>query len=217
MQFWQTSLLLAVAGAGTLTSALPRNNNPLTARSECPAGTSYYACYQSKFYGCCSVDACAATNGCPDDTTTPPPTTCTPGQKTRVFLPEMKVVYDGTAQPTIGKDIYLEPEAGQQLTFKLPADAKKCDFGWSVPEERQFTVSGNGLTKVERVEADGSLSEVGGADFTNWPQVQGAHNHSVGFDEECAEEMTYRTSLREEGEVAMVQNEETGWFIEYTC
>ncbi|KAK2813744.1 hypothetical protein FQN50_000142 [Emmonsiellopsis sp. PD_5] len=216
MQFWQTSLLLA-ASAGTLTSALP-TNNPLTTRAaECPAGTSYYACYQSKFYGCCSVDACATANGCPDDTTTPPPPSCKPGQKTRLFGPDMQVVYDGEVQPHIGKDLYLEPEAGQQITFKLPAAAKKCDLGWAVPEERQFTVEGNGLTNVERVEADGGLTEIGGADFTNWPQTEGAHDHSVGAFLDCAEEMRFRLTLREEGEVSLVQNEETGWFVEYTC
>ncbi|OJD17359.1 hypothetical protein AJ78_02544 [Emergomyces pasteurianus Ep9510] len=221
MQLWQTSILLAATG--TLVSALPASTNPLTSRyTECSANTQWYVCAKNKFAGCCSVDPCDM-ESCPDGKK--PPQACVPSSQTRIYAPEMQAVENGQVQPGIGKDFDISKSGStfhdQQMKFKLPSNADYCAVGWSVPVERKFTVDGNGKALISVVGQDGALDPVGLANFEQWPQNTGAHDHPV-TGTRCQEELNLRLSLDPEGidgRVYIAQNSNTGFYVTYnvTC
>lgn len=228
--FFPTSAILLSVGLHVITSAaLPAasRSSPLTVRDDdrCAPDTNFYVCYLNNFRGCCSVDPCAMEDGCPDDKPddkSPPAPTCEKG-KAKIYAPEMTSIdRSGTSEPGPTSDIHVinssEKTIVQTVSFVLPSAAvgKSCGLNWSVPAEREFTVDGNGLMDIKQVITPNELVEIGAADFTNWPQVKGPHSHTGGFTD-CEENLTFEVELREEGEVFLAQNEETGWYIEYEC
>ncbi|PGH15904.1 hypothetical protein AJ79_02071 [Helicocarpus griseus UAMH5409] len=146
------------------------------------------------------------------------PKTCQPGQSGKVTMPKLIPIVDGNQDPDPISDIFMtkdgESTVAQQITFTLPEGAKGCALGWEVGNEREFTVEGNGYTKIFQ---DNASESIGGADFTNWPQVGGPHSHDVVSDLECERTMVFEAHLQEDGEVRLVQTKENGWVMEYTC
>ncbi|PGH04272.1 hypothetical protein GX51_03617 [Blastomyces parvus] len=225
MHLWQTSLLLAATG--TLVSALPASTNSLQARyTECAANTQWYVCAKNKFVGCCSVDPCDMDDGCPEDGNNGPPAppTCKPGSETRIFGPEMQAVENGKVRPEIGTDFSVSRTGStahdQQMTFKnIPTNAKRCSLGWYAPTDSTFTVDGNGQTYISLVQDDGTLKEIGLANFENWPGSEPAVDHPV-TSTDCQETLTFRLHLNpkaKDGEVLLVQNSKSGFYLTPVC
>ncbi|KAI1496209.1 hypothetical protein F5X99DRAFT_83577 [Biscogniauxia marginata] len=123
----------------------------------------------------------------------------------------------------------------------VPAEAKTCTVIWIQAEadERNFVVSGNGLTSVLQLNgfpADGESISYGAvqpyieasttperrhADFTRWDLPQyGAANHTLG-PYSCAENMYFHLSIDKEesgeGHVYFDQDDKNGFFVEYSC
>lgn len=214
--FWKSSLILVAAGIQSISAAaLPA----MTTRddTQCAPGTAFYVCQLNNFRGCCSVDPCALTTGCPDTQ----PGTCGEEGKHQVYNPGMRIVGKDGPQPNdfdVSKTDNSIQE--QNMYFSLPPSAKNCYLKWSVPaaDEREFTVKESGLISVFVVDANGNAGEdIGGADFTNWdkdPKAQ--EGHLVGsFD--CQAEATFLLQPDNIGEVFLAQNDHTGWFVEYEC
>lgn len=105
----------------------------------------------------------------------------------------------------------------QTMTFDLPSEAvgKLCDVQYSVPAEREFTVSKSGLVNVRQV-APQQHDKIAQIDFTQWGVTEGPHDHH-GTNAKCEEHMGFDLWLHNEGEVTLVQNEETGWYVQYDC
>ena len=212
--FWKSSLILVAAGIQTISAAaLP----PLTPRddTQCAPGTQFYVCNLNNFRGCCSVDPCALTEGCPDNQSG--------GQcgdeGNRVYNPGMRIVGQDGPQ---NNDFHVfksdDSIQKQDMYFSLPPDAKDCTLKWGVPgeAEREFTVKENGLVNILEVDANGNESKIGAADFTNWDKLPEPHDHLTGkFD--CKREPKFRLVPVNNGEVFIAQNDHTGWFVEYKC
>ncbi|KAF5861288.1 hypothetical protein ETB97_000404 [Aspergillus alliaceus] len=224
MHFHTTTWATALTTLLTLTTALPTT---LTTRddTQCKPGTAFYVCQINNFRGCCSIDPCALESGCPDTTPTPSPsptpspTPSCPAGKSEIYLPKMQTYLSGSENPVSEQNINLtksaDKEWSQTMTFSVPSGAKSCTLMWGVPEERNFKAGDNALVRVwQGAKAEGD--SIGAADFTNWPGVSGAHEHTVGLAE-CKEEMVFRARLEKESEVFLEQDGETGWYLHYEC
>ncbi|KAL1954229.1 hypothetical protein VTO42DRAFT_1509 [Malbranchea cinnamomea] len=220
--------LLFLSALTVTTTALPAPNRAptLTVRNDdqCPPNTNFYICQLNNFRGCCSVDPCALSEGCPDKQAPPTPT-CGPDGKFRFYAPEMRTINipptDGNQAPTADFAISKSGDSNrtdQIMTFKLPKEAasKTCHIGWSVPTQREFVVKGNGLTGVREVNGTIPGKRIGGADFTFWPDMDGAHTHNVALTP-CRETLSLYLALDYDGEVFLEQDHETGWYVDYDC
>ncbi|KAJ5180886.1 hypothetical protein N7492_004096 [Penicillium capsulatum] len=205
----------------SLTNAIPTGESSLlTAREEhqCKPGTNYYKC-SNGFDGCCSAEACNP-GGCPDETPA-----CKDG-KIRIYQPAMQTIQDG-ADPVSATNIDLyrsaTEERYQTLTFTLPKKANSCVLGWHIPAERNFQASKNHAV-VRIWEGTNSL---GSSDFAYWPDTPGPRNNTMG-PITCEQKVLLTSKLdvtpkqlkhdnQTEAYVSLVQNEQTGWYVEYDC
>ncbi|KLJ12177.1 hypothetical protein EMPG_09605 [Blastomyces silverae] len=135
----------------------------------------------------------------------------------------MQAVENGQVQPEIVKDLLISKTGStyhdQQMTFKnIPSYADHCRLDWYVPAERSFTVDGNGQAIVSLVEEDGTLKELALSNFENWPTAPGEHTHLI-TSTPCKEVLKFRLSLNPkegDGQISLVQNSNTGWYVTYT-
>ncbi|KAI0593256.1 hypothetical protein F4775DRAFT_578603 [Biscogniauxia sp. FL1348] len=123
----------------------------------------------------------------------------------------------------------------------IPSAARTCTVIWvqGAADARDFAVAGSGLTSVLQLEgfpaagvpvsyaavapfvASTGAARGRHADFTAWDQPQyGAANHTLGpFD--CAQEMRFHLAIDRElagqGHVHFQQDEQNGFFVEYSC
>ena len=207
----------------------------------CPVGKQWFVCKNNNFKGCCSVDPCNMSN-CPDSTLPPAPP-C-PGKTKRQFQPQMFTLWptNGSRLATTGSNINLDPFSAQLIIFPpLGPTAVNCQLRWFVPKDRVFEVNQSGLTDVSPITTPllqpaklswnsikGAVGKVqGAADFTNWPQVDGAHDHSV-TPVSCRGpgplgRVALLTQLRKTAEpplagtVKLSQGAMTGWYMQYDC
>ncbi|KAK2761669.1 hypothetical protein FQN54_001497 [Arachnomyces sp. PD_36] len=213
--FWKSSLLLAAAGLQAISvSALPT----LTSRddTQCTPGTNFYVCSLNNFRGCCSVDPCALTTGCPDNQ----PNECGKPGKNRIYDPGMRIVgLDGPQENNFNVSRAGDDVQEQTMYFSIPPTASDCTLYWGVPRaaDRVFTVEGSGLVDVFEVDGEGNVGEdIGGADFRFWDDNEEAHDHRSA-DIDCTPYPTFRIRPVADGEIYIDQNDHTGWYIEYTC
>ncbi|PYH40794.1 uncharacterized protein BP01DRAFT_360940 [Aspergillus saccharolyticus JOP 1030-1] len=104
----------------------------------------------------------------------------------------------------------------QLMTFTLPTEARQCTLGWTIPARRNFTAGSNALVRVLELIAPGNITRIGAAEFSFWPDTPGPHEALVGTTD-CKETMQFHLTLEHRDAVFMAQNEETGWWVRYTC
>ncbi|PLB47656.1 hypothetical protein P170DRAFT_437438 [Aspergillus steynii IBT 23096] len=228
-----------------LAAALPTTErSTLTARddTQCDVNTNFYVCHINNFRGCCSVDPCALKDGCPDnkddssdddnsksgsdddndddssDDETEEPASCpSSGKTTKLFQPHMETLFVKPAgasisTPNLNISKSNTSEWQQTISWKLPSAAKDCKLGWDIPEERNFKSGNNSRVAVY----DGD-TKITSADFAFWPDTPGARSSPVG-GVDCKEDLEFRLELVYNGEyVFLEQNEETGWWVEFSC
>lgn len=214
--FWKSSLLLVAAGLHSMSAvALPT----LVARddTQCAPGTTFYVCELNNFQGCCSIDPCALTTGCPDKSNS-----CGPNEgENRVYNPGMRIVGKDGPQPN---DFHVSKSNDsiqeQTMYFSIPAEAKDCSLRWGVPaaDERDFKVEGNGLVDLHLVDEEDNVGEkIGGADFTYWDDDETAQDAHLAGAFECKAEPKFRVTPVNNGDIFIDQNDHTGWYIQYNC
>ncbi|OAX79532.1 hypothetical protein ACJ72_06145 [Emergomyces africanus] len=144
---------------------------------------------------------------------------CKPGENGVLRWPDMRTILNGKRSTKIRGNINLSKAGSdkreQEMTFHAPKGAKKCNINWVQGAERKFVVKDSGLVELAPTKP-GSSQTLGVADFTNWPQVEGAHSHIV-TTVDCEEEMTFKISLRSDGSVRLNQDANNGWYMEYSC
>ncbi|PLB51391.1 hypothetical protein P170DRAFT_436405 [Aspergillus steynii IBT 23096] len=193
--------------------------------TQCEAGKAFYVCNLNNFRGCCSVDPCALQDGCPDKPdnddgdTKPTPGSCPKkGEKTRLFQPQMQtLILPDTDKPIPAQNFDLiksnTTERQQIASWALPAEAKDCSVGWSIPEKRNFSA---GHTARVSVHDNDDNERLGGADFSFWPETPGPRSNLVAAVD-CKESVSLRLAMELNDQVFLEQNEETGWWVEYSC
>lgn len=220
------SLPLAAA-LPTTTSIADRANSGLSLSSrddtQCDAGKAFYVCKLNNFRGCCSVDPCALQDGCPDKSNDegdePTHGACSQkGEKTRLFQPRMQtLILPDTDHPIVEQNFHLSKsnttERQQIASWTLPAEAKDCSVGWSIPEERNFS-AGHSARVTVLDNDDGE--RLGSADFSFWPETPGPRANLVAAVD-CKENLALHLSMVLNDQVFLEQNEETGWWVEYSC
>ncbi|KAI9038989.1 uncharacterized protein KD926_010091 [Aspergillus affinis] len=228
MLFRTSALCMAASLIGVpLAAALPTTASSGLALSsrddtQCEAGTAFYACKLNNFRGCCSVDPCALQDGCPDQTddgSQPPLGSCpAKGEKTRLFQPQMQtLILPDTDHPKPAENFDLiksnTTERQQIASWTLPSEAKDCSVGWSIPEERNFSA---GHTARVTVFENEDNERLGSADFSFWPETPGPRSNLVAAVD-CKENLSLRLAMVLNDQVFLEQNEETGWWVEYSC
>ncbi|KAK7409403.1 hypothetical protein QQX98_008412 [Neonectria punicea] len=125
----------------------------------------------------------------------------------------------------------------QVLVFTgIPANAKSCSVGWDQGDrtERVFIVKGgDALTGVKQLSGfpdnnkvtyntikpfDTAENDLGGADFTNWDDLE-PQGHTVGAID-CTDSIYLKAALRNPNgntKVFLNQDDDNGVYISYTC
>ncbi|KAE8356871.1 hypothetical protein BDV28DRAFT_144784 [Aspergillus coremiiformis] len=208
--------ILTLAAILSLTTALPTTTGDDT---HCAPGTTFYHCKTNNFRGCCTIDPCALPS-CPSQTAPsilPTPPTC-PGT-VQIYQPKTQTHLSGSGSTISTPNFNLTKsptrEWTQTITFSVPKSATECALRWSVPAKRTFQAGDNAVVHVSQGHP-ATGREIGTADFTNWPGVDGPHKHSVA-KVDCMPEMVFGLRLAAESEIFLAQDGQTGWFVEYSC
>lgn len=163
----------------------------------------------------------------------PKPSTpsCPPGgQKRKLFLPKMQTLVAGSppiSTPNFNLSKSDSGETQQRMAWQLPAKAKDCTIGWSVPAERNFKAGRNSLVNVYYAKDNDSKAPfyansaedkkaLGNANFAFWPETPGKRTNVVSAVQ-CKEDLAFRLQMVHKDQVFIEQNGETGWWVEYTC
>ncbi|KAF2671596.1 hypothetical protein BT63DRAFT_422136 [Microthyrium microscopicum] len=174
MRFSVNSVLGASSCLLALTHALPTPQE-----NSCDASSQFYVCSLNNFHGCCSVDPCALTSGCPDGQSTPSTntgvsqSTCSPGTKAfKQFSPTMYTI--GVDNPD-STNLHVENTTStnshteQVFTFaNVPSTATKIGMGWAASKSiTEFVTIGSATGEVY-------LLDPAKLDFTTLPLTSDA-------------------------------------------
>lgn len=120
----------------------------------------------------------------------------------------------------------------QLIVFSgLPSTANNCSLSWSVGAGQTFYVNGTGLTDARALTGpvptsitfntvDPIMGDiVGTPDFKDWNTPnRNEEDHIVG-NVVCSAEMAFKFGISGDagGSVQLLQNADTGFYVEYSC
>ncbi|KAI9040747.1 uncharacterized protein KD926_007689 [Aspergillus affinis] len=176
------------------------------------------------------INACPAPNTDskpkPDISSPPPkeaPSCPPPGKKAKIFQPHTETLLEGSSPiPTSNLNVSKTSTTDQQQTihWTLPANAKACVIGWSIPEQekrKNFQAGSKSSVNVYAGADKNNNKKLGDGNFAFWPEKPAARTNLVAVVE-CKEDMLFRLQMaHEDASVFLEQNAETGWWVEYEC